>query len=142
MKTPRELLLARHAAVQPKLEALRREFVAEHTNVRTAEATTARPGLLAQFWMELFWSCRRAWLGLAAAWAVILTLNLAAQPTSAPALNLANRYQSSAELRLALGAQYRLRAELLGNGPTEPVARPKPIGPAPRSDAATGPSAA
>ena len=141
MKTPRELLLARHANAQPKLDALRQRVVADHTGAGITEAA-ARPGILAQLWMELFWSCRRAWLGLASAWALILTLNPTAGPAATLATDLANRTPPTAEIRLALAEQARLRAELLGADQWPPAQTRKPPVPGPRSEAAAARSVA
>jgi len=133
LKTPRELLLARHANAQPKLDALRQRVVADHAGVGLTDAA-ARPGILAQLWMELFWSCRRAWLGLASAWALILILNLTAGPAATSATDLASRTPPSAELRFALAEQARLRAELLGATQRPPAQARKPLVPGPRSE--------
>ena len=135
MKTPRELLLARHANAQPKLDALRHRVVADYAGAGLTEAV-ARPGILAQLWMELFWSCRRAWLGLASAWALILILNLTTGPAATSATDLASRTPPTAELRLALAEQARLRAELLGVDQAPPTQARKPLVPGPRSEAA------
>jgi len=139
MKTPRELLLARHANAQPKLDALRQRVVADHTGAGITEAA-ARPGILAQLWMELFWSCRRAWLGLASAWVLILILNLTAGPAATSVTDLANRTPPTAEIRLALAEQARLRAELLGADERPPTQARKPLDP--RSQAVTARSRA
>ena len=128
MKTPRELLLARHANAQPKLDALRQRVVADHTGAGITEAA-ARPGILAQLWMELFWSCRRAWLGLASAWALILILNLTAGPAATSATGWASRTPPTAEIRLALAEQARLRTELLGPDQWQSAQAAKPLGP-------------
>jgi len=133
MRTPRELLLARHANAQPKLDALRRRVVAAHAGAELTVAA-ARSDILAQVWMELFWSCRRAWLGLASAWALILILNLTTGPAATSATDLASRTPPPAEIRLALAEQARLRAELLGTDQPSAQVR-KPLGP--RSQAVT-----
>ena len=136
MKTPRDLLLARHANAQPKLDALRHRVVVDYADAG-ADITeaAARPGILAQLWMELFWSCRRAWLGLVSAWALILILNLTARPAATTATDLASRTPPTTEIRLALAEQARLRAELLGTDQRPPAQARKPLVPGPRSEA-------
>jgi hypothetical protein len=68
MKTPRELLLARHKAAGPRLDEIR------HKIVDTIGAR--RPLFAVKLWEELILPVRHAWIGLAAAWTVILVLNL------------------------------------------------------------------
>lgn len=63
-KTPRDLLLARHAAVSTRLDALRRDTLADATPI------PAR-----QLFHALFFPQRRLWFGLAAAWIFILIVN-------------------------------------------------------------------
>lgn len=70
MKTPREILLARHADASAELDALRRSVVAE---LKPAES----PGWLAVAWRELFWQPRLVWTGLAAVWVFLLGGNIA-----------------------------------------------------------------
>jgi hypothetical protein len=139
MKTPRELLLARHADAQPKLDALRERVVADHVEVMRVREPV-RAGVLMPLWRELFWSCRRAWLGLASAWGLILILHLTGGPTTAAATGLASRRPSSADIRLALAEQTRLRAELLGVPSQSPKQARKPLVPGPRSEAVAAPS--
>ena len=130
MKTPRDLLLARHANAQPKLDALRHRVVADYAGAGSGlTETEARPGILAQLWMELVWSCRRAWLGLASAWALILILNLTTGPAATSATASASRTPPTAEIRLALAEQARLRAELLGADQRPPAQARQPLGP-------------
>jgi len=82
MKTPRDILLKRHQAVEPKLNAIRREVVAVAADVNrrkqpirefTFAATLADAFRL--LFRELVWPCRRIWTGLAAVWLLILTVN-------------------------------------------------------------------
>jgi hypothetical protein len=71
MKTPRELLLQRHQAVEPKLNAVRQ-------NALTA---LARPGM-AQSWREFVFSLRWHLAGMSAIWIAVLLLNLCSAPGS------------------------------------------------------------
>ena len=61
MKTPREILLARHQAANAKLHEIRRAVVADLSPRQTRELEM--PFLL-KLWRELFWPCRRTWAGL------------------------------------------------------------------------------
>ncbi len=84
MKTPREILLARHRAAEPKLDAIRRKVVA--ANQTTAELSEQ---IIAGFrrsqtvvikicwllWRELILPSRRIWTGLAAVWLLIFAVN-------------------------------------------------------------------
>ena len=96
MKTPRDLLLNRHRPALPKLDVIRRTVLAEHVG-GPALPDEAPAGFLAQAWFELFWSCRRAWIGLAAAWilrgeasaAVVETGHVHAVPRILAALEVA-----------------------------------------------------
>lgn len=86
MKTPREILLARHRAAEPKLDALRQAALA---TVRDRRATSdeAREWRLSgvaaivfhTLWRELIFPCRRVWTGLAAVWILLFVVNLAQQ---------------------------------------------------------------
>jgi len=69
MKTPREILLQRHQAVEPKLDAVR----------RNALAALARPGL-AQSWRTFVFSLRWHLAGMSAVWMAVLLLNLDSPP--------------------------------------------------------------
>src|SRR6478672_11734897 len=68
MKTPRELLLERHAELQQKLDTLREEAV--------ASLAEARPTPAKILWRELLLSLRWHLAGLSAAWMLIFFLNL------------------------------------------------------------------
>jgi hypothetical protein len=141
MKTPRDLLLDRHANIRSRLGALRHQVVAEHVGAALAEPA-ARPGTLARLWTELFWSCRRPWLGLASAWALIAMFNLAPGPDAPLAAGRGSRTPPTAETRHALAEQARLRAELLERPSRSPApARPSRV-PGPRSGAVAAPAVA
>ncbi len=134
MKNPREILLGRHAAVGPKLDAIRREALRLANNPGpAADAPRTAPPLLVQMWEQLVLPCRAAWTVLAAAWAVILLLQV--QGDTPPASG-----QESAPLTpmavALLQEQRDLRAELLGATRVRPVERDAT--PKPRSDAEPG----
>jgi len=133
MKTPHDLLLARHETVRSKLDALRRQVIAKLAPGSDAEEPT-RPGFMAQLWAELFWSCRRIWIGLACVWVFILVLHSIGAPTPAPGTARTARPPTTAELRLALTAQARLRAELFGSEPRPHARTSQPQMPGPRSE--------
>lgn len=150
MKTPREILLARHKAADTKLDAVRHTVVAE-LNAKTPRREDARfevaaresaspPRVFAplrlcveKVWLELLWPCRRTWSALAAVWLAVLVFNHA-QAESGPAV-VARSSAPPAEIRLALREQHRVLEEILGPKilvtPAEPPRRPNHQ---PRSD--------
>jgi hypothetical protein len=71
MKTHRELLLARHEGASPQLDEIRRKIV--------DTISARRPSFAVKLWEELILPARRAWIGLAAGWMLILALNLASR---------------------------------------------------------------
>lgn len=99
-RTPREILLARHAdAARPALDAQRDALLARFTTASDTHATTAPAGshradprspfaFFATLHRELFAPYRRAWSTLACAWLAVLALqqiNHFATPRLAPA---------------------------------------------------------
>lgn len=77
MPSPCEILLARHRAAEPRLDAMRTAVLARETGGRR------RPVLLAALrtlWRELVEPCRPAWAVLAAVWAVLLFLDGTSRP--------------------------------------------------------------
>jgi hypothetical protein len=86
MKTPREILLEKHAAAQDKLSALRRNTIEELARV-AAECSSekkAHPIRVPAWmlWREWLWSLRRQLAPLGAAWLLIALLGV--DVTSAP----------------------------------------------------------
>ncbi|MDF3056709.1 MAG: hypothetical protein K0R17_924 [Rariglobus sp.] len=73
MPSPRDILLARHGAAEPRLDVLRATVLArvEPTLNRRASLLTT----LRAVWRELVVPCRPVWMTLAAVWAVLLVLN-------------------------------------------------------------------
>jgi hypothetical protein len=138
MKTPRDILLARHRAVEPKLDAIRQAVVGKLNNEETKE-----PGFPAVFvswflgcsenlWRELIFPSRRIWAGLAAVWIVIFIVNFSQRD---PERLMARKLPPpSPEAIQAWQQQQRLLAELIG--PNEPrAAQPqKPLVPRPSTE--------
>lgn len=135
MKTPREILLARHQPAESKLDRIRRDAirVAADVNRRSPtvrELTFAATALraLAVPFRELIWPCRRTWAGLAVVWVALLVFNLTQAERGQTVV--AKSTISPGELRLALLEQQRLLTELIGPSPpaspAEPPSRPSP----------------
>ncbi|MDD5139413.1 MAG: hypothetical protein PHY43_04020 [Verrucomicrobiales bacterium] len=135
MKTPRNILFARHQAAAPKLDALRREVVAELNNqgAKTQSLLTSfaplRLCVLNNIWLELVWPCRRIWTGLAAVWLLILTINLA-QHEPSPAGKM-----TAAPAMMSFREQQRWMNELFADrAPTVEAEPPKTFSPKPRTE--------
>ena len=138
MKTPRDILFSRHQNAAPKLDAIRREVVAELNNKETKEQSPPAsfvPLLLGcsnKVWLELVWPCRRIWTGLAAVWILIIAVNLSQRD---PAEMMARKSPPpSPEMILTFRQQEMLLAELIG--PNEPriAEPPKTFSPRPSSE--------
>jgi hypothetical protein len=110
MKTPREILLQRHEAATPKLDAVREAALAEITAKTAAKLLLARESFVIILWRELFWSCRRVWAGLAAIWITMLVVSSATSDSSRSAVASAPR---SRDWKMALQAQRQLTRQLL-----------------------------
>jgi hypothetical protein len=74
MKTPREILLRRHQAASPKLEAIRAGVVA---------GMARRPASETFSWREMAGSLRWHLAAMSAAWVVVLLLNIDHSPSAA-----------------------------------------------------------
>ncbi|HVV74345.1 MAG TPA: hypothetical protein VHI52_23135 [Verrucomicrobiae bacterium] len=75
MKTPREVLLGAHRAVEPRLDALRKEVAAQIVEPSAAAKARARTPSEAPWW-EALPIFRRHLAGLAGAWVLIAVLRL------------------------------------------------------------------
>jgi len=134
MKNPREILLKRHQAVEGRLDAIRDRVVARELNRPVANAASGSRdlGLVLlrlplRIWQELFWSCLRTWVGLAAAWLVLIAVNLLSldEPSAGPTTGRA----AERDIWALLAERERLLAEA---GETTPPSVPPPPAAAPR----------
>lgn len=127
MKTPREILLARHMAVEPKLDKIRQDLVTELNNKGPEVRNVPRRlvsllrGFPNAFWRELILPSRAVWVGLAAVWLLILAANFSMRDHSQP--NLAKSFPST-EMIVAFRQQQQLLSELIGPD-NPPVAEAK-----------------
>lgn len=133
MKTPRDILLERHRAADPKLDAIRREVVWEGRRAAVPKFRVADTATLpVLIWRELIIPSRRIWAGLAATWILIFVFNFAQRD---PAELMARKTPPpSPEMILTFRQQERLLAELIGPNEPQAVAPPKPFLPQPRSE--------
>ncbi len=139
MKTPREILFERHQSAQPKLDALRRQALAECAETTVPPEMSARVGpqfkwshVPLKLWQELIWPCRRIWAGLAAIWFVLLLLNLNLDERPAVATNRTSTL--TPEVLMALREQRELLAQLLDSTPSAPASPAPPAAHGPRSE--------
>jgi hypothetical protein len=134
MKTPREILLKRHRAASPRLDAVRRKVIASECPANGVQPTAATPSLILRcgltLWRELVFPCRRAWGGLVAVWVVIVAVSLATHDT-APVM--AKAVAPTPDVQQALRAQHQLRAELIGRIERPAADRPRNAPPSPHS---------
>jgi hypothetical protein len=131
MKTPREVLLARHKAAEPKLDALREQVLA--TINEPVREKTPWFGRLTDCVRNCLRIPRFVWGGLAAAWLIIVALHLAARD-SAPKQSVAfAQSRPAAETLQAVREQKRLLAELAGLI-EKPESEPPRIVPRPRTE--------
>jgi hypothetical protein len=139
MKTPREILLARHQAVEPELNRIRRQAVrvAADVNRRNAPAreftfaaTAART--LATMYRELIWPARRTWAALAAVWLMLLSVNFAMREPS-PTREARNTSSESAQFETMFRLREQMLAQLAGPVEKPQFVRPKAATPQPRS---------
>jgi len=141
MKTPREILLNRHQAAAPKLDAIRREVVKELNN-KDAKTQSFPAGFvplclccLNKLWLELVWPCRQTWTALAAVWIAIFIFNVSQRDKSELAMR--KLPPPSPEAVIAWQQQERLLAELIGpsgSSETGDADRQKIFSPKPRTE--------
>ncbi len=136
MKTPREILLARHRGAEPSLDAVRKDALKAITN-RHSETPAVKQSPGSALWMicrELFVPARRIWSGLAVCWALIFVLRFAAHET--PAVVVAKTSsQPTPEMMAALRPQQQLFVELLsGETKQSDADQPRRLRPLPHSE--------
>jgi hypothetical protein len=132
MKEPRDILLARHQAAEPKLDALRHGVV---ENLPAKESPRVeRLNSFTSACRELFRLPRWAWSGLAAAWLFIVGLNIAARETPATQVSSSTVAKNSSDSLQALREQKQLFAELVGPRPERSDADVPRFVPRPRSE--------
>jgi hypothetical protein len=138
MKTPREILFARHQTAVPKLDTIRREVVAG-LNHQDTKAQSRTENLVSwclggsnKLWIELIWPCRRIWTGLAAIWILIFIVNFSQR---APSEIMARKNSPpSPEMILSFRQQEKLLAELIGENELRTAEPPKIFSPRPSSE--------
>jgi hypothetical protein len=138
MKTPREILLKRHQAAAPKLDAIRQSVVAAVCDRRPAmndalerRSQTAATKIWHVLWRELVFPSRRIWAGLAVIWLVLAAVNLT-QRDHSPVAVMAS---TPPQMILSFRQQERLLTELLGPNNDARAAEPAtPLLPQPRSE--------
>ena len=130
MKTPREILFARHRAVAPKLDALRERAIEGIKEPVREEPMLHR---LTASLRGFFPGPRAAWGSLAAAWIVIIVLNVASRETTPERPAARMETKRSSETLQALREQKRLFAEMVGSLSTPDTETPRSI-PRPRSE--------
>ncbi len=138
MKTPRDILFARHQAATPKLDVIRREVVtqlntqAEKAQHRAVSFSARLLGGPLTLWRELIFPCRQIWTGLAAAWVLIFVVNFAQRDNVS---SVTGKPVRSGEMIMSLQAQQRWMNELFADRSLPPEAdRPRNFVPRPRTE--------
>ena len=138
MKTPREILLERHRAVEPKLDTVRRALVGELNNKEIKEQRGANGftkwylRFLSQLWRELVLPSRRIWTGLAAVWMVLFVINISQRDNVS---SVTGQPVRSAPVMMSWQTQQRLMNEVLADRMAPPdVDRPRNDAPKPRTE--------
>jgi hypothetical protein len=136
MKTPRDILFARHQAIVPELDAVRCEVMAglNHQDTKAQSWATNLVswclGVPNKLWLELVWPCRRIWTGLAAVWILIFVFNFSQRDSS----EFMAQKTPSPEIILTFRQQERLLAELMGPDELRAAEPPKIFSPKPRTE--------
>ena len=132
MKTPREILIKRHQAIEPKLDAIRETAVASLNDRRTANspAVTDRR----YNWREFLFSLRWHLAGMSAVWLVVALLSLNAGHSASLASSVPAQKIPSAQIIMAsLRENRRQLLELMQPAEARGEQPQKSILPRPRS---------
>jgi hypothetical protein len=136
MKTPREILLARHKPAEAKLDGIRHDAVRVAADVNRRSPPVRELTFAATLQLRLregLWPCPQAWAGVATVWLVILAVNFATRETTPR--NFARQVAPpSPEMLMVLRQQQLLLAELVERPEPRAADRPKAVPPRPRSD--------
>lgn len=131
MKTPRDILLERHRAATPKLDAIRHKIVGRASSLsQNKEPETGKMPVLLLIWRELIFPSRRIWAGLAAIWIFIFIVNASQQDHSRVAMA---KSSSSSEMVLSFRQQQTVLAQLIGQMEPQIAKPPKTFSPRPSS---------
>ncbi len=131
MKTPRDILLAKHQATAPKLDAIRHEVV--NSQFRHQGFAAVILNLLLLLWRELILPSRLIWTGLAAIWLLLLVANFSMRDRSQ--MTMAKSLPSQATI-VAFKEQQQLLTELIGPNDPPVAEHKKPYSPQPSSQRA------
>jgi hypothetical protein len=120
MKTPREILLHRHRSVTSRLDAIRREVLAEFP-VRTEPEANVGTSFLREFLLPLRWHLA----AMSALWVFAALLNI---ESGSPVSQTARNQSPSSQALVALFENRRQLAEMI-NSPSDDVAITAPVPP-------------
>jgi hypothetical protein len=140
MKTPREILLSRHASANRKLDAIREQVVAAECG-REARQTRPQPAIrsFCAPWHARFWPSPWAWAGLASAWILTITLHFLASSGSDRVEMVRSSRIPAAAFEMARAERRLLMSTLVRTTSPEPVSpRRDPVHPVPRSERKAG----
>ena len=126
LRSPRDILLARHDAVIPELDRARAAALA------TVAPPTPASSVLATFWREVFLSRPKAWAGLAALWLILGALHFSSR-SGLPKPD-SNPTTSRDALIAAWRTQRRMLAEI---SPVPESTPPQPLPAKPKTRART-----
>jgi hypothetical protein len=121
MKTPREVLLQRHQSVTPRLDAIRRNVVADVTTPRDREPQQA---IVARFLREFLLPLRWHLAGMSALWLLAALLNVDRSSTAPQTAKASS--PSPQVLAAALFENRRQLAEMI-NSPADDAATSTPV---------------
>lgn len=121
MKSPREILLHKHRAATPRLDALRHAALRPLNNKADTKERREPRRLLPLLWRELIQPCRGVWTGLAAAWVVIICFQFTAQESDSDTFRTV---QTTPEVIMAAREQRRLLSEMIAETEVKNIREP------------------